>query len=128
MMIEVICNDRLGKKVRVKCNDDDTIGDLKKLIAAQTGKHPLPFLARVFPCGVFGSALSLRSHHSPRAFCSHPWHELGHSFSWSHRDSCALPSSAALPITDSKSFVALTSPVVVEFAPPCLFNDPLLRA
>jgi len=36
-MIEVICNDRLGKKVRVKCNSDDTIGDLKKLIAAQTG-------------------------------------------------------------------------------------------
>ncbi|ORY00711.1 ubiquitin-like protein 5-like protein [Basidiobolus meristosporus CBS 931.73] len=36
-MIEVICNDRLGKKVRVKCNPDDTIGDLKKLIAAQTG-------------------------------------------------------------------------------------------
>lgn len=36
-MIEVICNDRLGKKVRVKCNHDDTIGDLKKLIAAQTG-------------------------------------------------------------------------------------------
>lgn len=36
-MIEVICNDRLGKKVRVKCNADDTIGDLKKLIAAQTG-------------------------------------------------------------------------------------------
>nr|XP_010905871.2 ubiquitin-like protein 5 [Elaeis guineensis] len=36
-MIEVVCNDRLGKKVRVKCNTDDTIGDLKKLIAAQTG-------------------------------------------------------------------------------------------
>ena len=84
-MIEVVCNDRLGKKVwvvsiksyslyflctlsisrsenvdfeerggqgvlqaqvvldatmpqvRVKCNPDDTIGDLKKLIAAQTG-------------------------------------------------------------------------------------------
>uniref|UniRef100_A0A6M2CK92 Ubiquitin-like protein 5 n=1 Tax=Rhipicephalus microplus TaxID=6941 RepID=A0A6M2CK92_RHIMP len=36
-MIEITCNDRLGKKVRVKCNDDDTIGDLKKLIAAQTG-------------------------------------------------------------------------------------------
>ncbi|CAM4682804.1 unnamed protein product [Caretta caretta] len=36
-MIEVVCNDRLGKKVRVKCNTEDTIGDLKKLIAAQTG-------------------------------------------------------------------------------------------
>lgn len=36
-MIEIIANDRLGKKVRVKCNGDDTIGDLKKMIAAQTG-------------------------------------------------------------------------------------------
>jgi len=36
-MIEITCNDRLGKKVRVKCNADDTIGDLKKLVAAQTG-------------------------------------------------------------------------------------------
>ncbi|CRG97015.1 ubiquitin-like modifier HUB1, putative [Plasmodium relictum] len=36
-MIEVILNDRLGKKIRVKCNPDDTIGDLKKLVAAQTG-------------------------------------------------------------------------------------------
>uniref|UniRef100_A0AC35FHL7 Ubiquitin-like protein 5 n=1 Tax=Panagrolaimus sp. PS1159 TaxID=55785 RepID=A0AC35FHL7_9BILA len=36
-MIEITVNDRLGKKVRVKCNPSDTIGDLKKLIAAQTG-------------------------------------------------------------------------------------------
>lgn len=36
-MIEITCNDRLGKKIRVKCNEDDTIGDLKKLVAAQTG-------------------------------------------------------------------------------------------
>ncbi|XP_036616406.1 ubiquitin-like protein 5 [Trichosurus vulpecula] len=36
-IIEVVCNDRLGKKVRVKCNPEDSIGDLKKLIAAQTG-------------------------------------------------------------------------------------------
>jgi ubiquitin-like protein 5 len=36
-MIEITCNDRLGKKVRVKCNGDDTVGDLKKLIALQTG-------------------------------------------------------------------------------------------
>ena len=59
-MIEITCNDRLGKKVRmtlmqtkfeikffdfrlyfkqvrVKCNPEDTIGDLKKLISAQTG-------------------------------------------------------------------------------------------
>jgi hypothetical protein len=26
--------------VRVKCNEDDTIGDLKKLVAAQTGTRP----------------------------------------------------------------------------------------
>jgi len=36
-MIEVIVNDRLGKKVRIKCNPSDTIGDFKKLVAAQTG-------------------------------------------------------------------------------------------
>jgi len=36
-MIEVILNDRLGKKVRVKCNQNDTIADLKKLAAAQIG-------------------------------------------------------------------------------------------
>ena len=36
-MIEIICNDRLGKKVSVKCNEDDTIGDLKKLLAYVTG-------------------------------------------------------------------------------------------
>ena len=36
-MIEITVNDRLGKKVRVKCNSSDTIGDLKKIIAAQTG-------------------------------------------------------------------------------------------
>jgi ubiquitin-like protein 5 len=40
IMIEVVLNDRLGKKVRVKCNEDDTIGDLKKLVAAQTGTRP----------------------------------------------------------------------------------------
>ncbi|KAF7319792.1 Ubiquitin-like protein [Mycena kentingensis (nom. inval.)] len=37
MPIQVIANDRLGRKVRVKCSGDDTVGDLKKLIAAQTG-------------------------------------------------------------------------------------------
>ncbi|XP_023364853.1 ubiquitin-like protein 5 [Otolemur garnettii] len=34
-MIKVICNDCLGK-ARLKCTTDDTTGDLKKLIAAQT--------------------------------------------------------------------------------------------
>jgi hypothetical protein len=41
IMIEVILNDRLGKKIRVKCNEDDTVGDLKKLVAAQTGAIPV---------------------------------------------------------------------------------------
>ncbi|WVO19393.1 ubiquitin-like protein 5 [Cryptococcus decagattii] len=36
-LIEVIANDRLGRKVRVKCLPTDTVGDLKRLIAAQTG-------------------------------------------------------------------------------------------
>ena len=36
-MIEVILNDRLGRKIRVKCNPTDTIGDIKKLVAAKTG-------------------------------------------------------------------------------------------
>ncbi|KAI0002426.1 ubiquitin-related domain-containing protein [Russula compacta] len=36
-LIEVIANNRLGHKVRVKCSSDDTVGDLKKLIAAQIG-------------------------------------------------------------------------------------------
>ncbi|EYB82339.1 hypothetical protein Y032_0362g3514 [Ancylostoma ceylanicum] len=40
-MIEITVNDRLGKKVRIKCNPTDTIGDLKKLIAAQTGTRKL---------------------------------------------------------------------------------------
>lgn len=36
-MIAITVNDRLGKKVRVLCNEDDTIGDLKKVIAVKTG-------------------------------------------------------------------------------------------
>lgn len=39
-MIEIVLNDRLGKKIRVKCNEDDLIGDLKKLVAAQIGTRP----------------------------------------------------------------------------------------
>lgn len=38
-MIEVVLNDRLGKKVRVKCNEDDTVGDLKKLVALVTATN-----------------------------------------------------------------------------------------
>lgn len=36
-MIAVTVNDRLGKKVRILCNEDDTIGDIKKVIAIKTG-------------------------------------------------------------------------------------------
>ena len=36
-MIEVVLNNQVRKKVRVKCIEDDTIEDLKKLVAAQTG-------------------------------------------------------------------------------------------
>ena len=36
-LMEIIVNDRLGKKVRIKCSKKDTIGQLKKLIAAQSG-------------------------------------------------------------------------------------------
>jgi len=36
-MIEIIVNDRMGRKVRVKCFESDTIGDLKKLVAAHIG-------------------------------------------------------------------------------------------
>ncbi|KAK2963154.1 putative ubiquitin family protein [Blattamonas nauphoetae] len=39
-MIEVTVNDRLGRKIRVKCAADDTIGELKQIIAAQSGTPP----------------------------------------------------------------------------------------
>ena len=39
-MIEVICNDRLGGKVRVKCYPTDTIANLKLLVGAHTGTRP----------------------------------------------------------------------------------------
>ena len=55
-MIEVVCNDRLGKKIRVKCNEDDTIGDLKKLIAAQVGQFS--FLSLNFAFHIFLTLLS----------------------------------------------------------------------
>ncbi|KAG0304371.1 Ubiquitin-like 5 [Dissophora globulifera] len=35
--IRILCNDRLGKKVEVVCDDQDTIGELKKMLAAQLG-------------------------------------------------------------------------------------------
>ena len=39
-MIEVIANDRIGKKVRVKCFPSDTVYMLKQLIAAHIGTKP----------------------------------------------------------------------------------------
>ncbi|ONH69990.1 Ubiquitin-like modifier HUB1, partial [Cyberlindnera fabianii] len=36
-MIEVLVNDRVGKKVRVKALEDDLVGDFKKLLAVQIG-------------------------------------------------------------------------------------------
>lgn len=44
-MIEVIANDRLGKKVRVKCDSDDTVGDLKVQF------HLPPAPTRALLCG-----------------------------------------------------------------------------
>ncbi|KAJ1974776.1 ubiquitin-like modifier hub1 [Dimargaris verticillata] len=35
----VLCNDRLGKKIRVTCDQNDTVKDLKRLISAQTGTN-----------------------------------------------------------------------------------------
>lgn len=37
LMIEIIVNDRMGRKVRIKCFETDTIGDLKKLVGAHIG-------------------------------------------------------------------------------------------
>lgn len=36
-MITVEVNDRTGKKVRVKCLEDDSVGDFKKVLAVQIG-------------------------------------------------------------------------------------------
>lgn len=36
-MIAITVNDRLGKKVRIICNEDDTVGDIKKVLAVKTG-------------------------------------------------------------------------------------------
>ena len=38
-MIQVVCNNSLGKRVHMKCHTDDTISDLRKLTAAQIGSH-----------------------------------------------------------------------------------------
>ena len=40
VMIEIIVNDRMGRKERVKCMPSDTIGDFKKLVSAHIGTRP----------------------------------------------------------------------------------------
>jgi len=40
VLIEVVVNDRMGKKQRIKCCPTDSIFDLKKLISAQIGTRP----------------------------------------------------------------------------------------
>lgn len=37
LMIQVICNDRLGRKIAVKCLPEDSIGDFKKVLGLQIG-------------------------------------------------------------------------------------------
>ncbi|KAL7714735.1 Ubiquitin-like protein 5 [Entamoeba marina] len=39
-MIEVVLNDRIGKKIRVKVHEDDTVKDLKIVVAAHIGTRP----------------------------------------------------------------------------------------
>ena len=40
VLIEVIVNDRMGKRQRIKCCPSDTVLQLKKLISAQIGTRP----------------------------------------------------------------------------------------
>ena len=40
VMIEIIVNDRVGKKERIKCYPSDKVGDVKKLIGAKVGTRP----------------------------------------------------------------------------------------
>jgi ubiquitin-like protein 5 len=40
VLIEVIVNDRMGKKQSIKCRPTDLMGDFKKLISAQIGTRP----------------------------------------------------------------------------------------
>ena len=52
-VIQITVNDRIGKKEKIKCNEDDTIRNLKVLIAFKFGTHPdkmkLYLGNRVFP-------------------------------------------------------------------------------
>lgn len=40
VLIEIVVNDRFGKKQRIKCCPTDSVFDFKKLISAQTGTRP----------------------------------------------------------------------------------------
>ena len=40
VVIEVVVNDRYGKKQRIKCCPSDSVFELKKLISAQIGTRP----------------------------------------------------------------------------------------
>ena len=40
VMIEVVVNDRMGKRQRIKCCPSDTVLQLKKLVSAQIGTRP----------------------------------------------------------------------------------------
>lgn len=39
-MLEITCNDRLGRKFIVKCLPEDTIGEFKQVLALQMGSKP----------------------------------------------------------------------------------------
>lgn len=40
LLIEVVVNDRMGKRQRIKCHPSDTVLQFKKLISAQIGTRP----------------------------------------------------------------------------------------
>lgn len=40
VLIEVVVNDRMGKRQRIKCSPTDKVLQLKKLISAQIGTRP----------------------------------------------------------------------------------------
>ncbi|QLQ81297.1 hypothetical protein HG537_0F00580 [Torulaspora globosa] len=39
-MIEVLVSDRLGKRLKVKCLEDDAVGDFKRVLAVQLSCQP----------------------------------------------------------------------------------------
>lgn len=59
-------NDHLGRKVHVKCDSDDTIGDLKKLIAAQTGTDSTKVYSRNHN-GDKGKAILIHNRYNSRS-------------------------------------------------------------